>query len=96
MLGAQANNSSNYPAVLPKVWQVVGPLHANTLEIPIAWEQIEPHEGRFDFSWVDTLHRAGAAEQRPPRSAVVRRLQEHQRQLRARMGQDRTPAAFRG
>ena len=55
MLGAQANNSSNYPAVLPKVWQVVGPLHANTLEIPIAWEQIEPHEGRFDFSWVDTL-----------------------------------------
>lgn len=55
MLGAQANNSSNYPAVLPKVWQVVGPLHANTLEIPIAWEQIEPIEGHFDFSWVDTL-----------------------------------------
>ena len=23
MLGAQANNSSNYPAVLPKVWQAV-------------------------------------------------------------------------
>jgi len=55
MLGAQANNSSNYPAVLPKVWDVIGPLHANTLEIPIAWEQIEPQEGHFDFSWVDTL-----------------------------------------
>ncbi len=55
ILGAQANNSSNYPAVLPKVWPTVRALHANTLEIPVAWEQIEPVEGKFDFSWVDTL-----------------------------------------
>jgi len=55
ILGAQTNNSSNYPAMLPEVWQVIDQLHANTLEIPVAWEQIEPQEGRFDFSWVDTL-----------------------------------------
>ena len=55
MLGAQANNSSNYPAMLPEVWPVIDAMHANTLEIPIAWEQVEPVEGQFDFSFLDTL-----------------------------------------
>ncbi|MEI9926412.1 MAG: DUF5597 domain-containing protein [Sphingomonas sp.] len=55
MLGVQTNNSSNYPAMLPLVWPTVERLHANTLEIPVAWEQIEPREGRFDFSWLDAL-----------------------------------------
>src|SRR6185369_12721030 len=55
ILGGQANNSSNYPAMLPEVWPTIRALHANTLEIPVAWEQIEPVEGRFDFSWLDTL-----------------------------------------
>jgi len=55
ILGGQTNNSSNYPAMLPDVWQTVDALHANTVETPVAWEQIEPVEGRFDFSWVDAL-----------------------------------------
>ncbi len=55
VLGVQAHNSSNYPAALPKVWEAVRDAHANTLEIPVAWEQVEPAEGKFDFSWVDTL-----------------------------------------
>jgi beta-galactosidase GanA len=55
ILGGQAHNSSNYPAVLPQVWPTIHALHANTLEIPVAWEQIEPQEGKFDFSWLDTL-----------------------------------------
>jgi len=55
MLGVQANNAANYPSQLPKVWPAVKALHANTLEIPVAWEQIEPVEGKFDFSYVDVL-----------------------------------------
>lgn len=61
MLGVQANNSSNYPAMLPKVWPAVERVHANTLEIPVAWEQIEPTEGTFDFSYVDALVKQAVA-----------------------------------
>ena len=55
MLGAQANNSSSWPAALPEVWPAMKAMHVNTLEIPVGWEQVEPVEGQFDFSIVDTL-----------------------------------------
>ncbi|MDE1146184.1 MAG: DUF5597 domain-containing protein [Azospirillaceae bacterium] len=55
VLGAQANNSSNWPAMLPQVWPAVEQVQANTLFMPIAWQQIEAKEGQFDFSFLDTL-----------------------------------------
>ena len=55
MLGAQVNNSSGWPSVLPKVWPAMEFMHVNTVEIPIYWEQFEPEYGTFDYSVVDTL-----------------------------------------
>jgi beta-galactosidase GanA len=55
MLGAQVNNSSAWPAMLPKVWPAIEYLQANTVEMPVYWEQFEPRQGQFDSSVVDTL-----------------------------------------
>jgi hypothetical protein len=55
MLGAQAHNSSGWPAMLPKVWPAIEYLHANTLEIPIYWEQFEPKPGQFEYLVMDTI-----------------------------------------
>ena len=55
ILGGQAHNSSGWPALLPPLWDAIEKLNANTLEVPIYWEQIQPEQDRFDFSLVDTL-----------------------------------------
>jgi hypothetical protein len=59
MLGGQAHNSSGWPGMLPNVWVAIEAMHANTLEVPIYWEQIEAQQGKFDFSLVDTLLKQG-------------------------------------
>ena len=55
ILGGQVHNSSAWPSMMPKVWLAIEALHANTLEVPVYWEQIEPAPGKFDFSLIDTL-----------------------------------------
>jgi len=55
VLGAQVNNSSNYPQALEDVWPAIEVLKPNTVMVPVAWEQVEAREGEFDFSFVDTL-----------------------------------------
>lgn len=55
MLGAQINNSSSWASTLPEVWPALEDLHANTVEAPVYWEQMEPKQGSFDFANVDLL-----------------------------------------
>jgi hypothetical protein len=55
ILGGQINNSSSWPASLPEVWPLLEYMHANTVEAPVYWEQMEPKPGEFDFSTVDEL-----------------------------------------
>jgi len=55
-LGAQADNLSGQSASeSEKSFKVTQQIHGNTLEIPVYWEQIEPEEGKFDFTGVDAL-----------------------------------------
>ena len=55
ILGAQVNNSSNWPKALDKVWPAIEVIQPNTVMVPVAWEQVEAKEGTFDFSFVDVL-----------------------------------------
>ena len=48
ILGAQSHNSGAWPLTMPKVWAAIETIHANTLEVPISWEQFEPAPGKFD------------------------------------------------
>lgn len=54
MLGGELGNSSagteaQADAILPRL----SALHVNTVLMPVAWEQIEPTEGHFDFRLLD-------------------------------------------
>ncbi len=55
ILGGQIHNSSAWPSELPQVWQSMAALHANTMEAPVYWEQMEPQEGQFNFTNVNQL-----------------------------------------
>ena len=55
-LGGQARNSSGYnQSESETAFRAVKLLRGNMLEIPVYWEQIEPEEGRYEFSSVDSL-----------------------------------------
>lgn len=57
------SSSSSLQYMDEKVWPALRPLHMNTVILPVAWETIEPEEGKFDFSLPDGLIAAARREQ---------------------------------
>ncbi len=55
ILGAQVSNSSGWKEPLDRAWPWFKLLNANTAEVPIYWEAVEPDPGHFDFSSVDAV-----------------------------------------
>jgi beta-galactosidase GanA len=56
MLGGEVHNSSSSSVEhMKSVWAQLVAMHLNTVLLPVAWETIEPEEGKFDFTCVDGL-----------------------------------------
>lgn len=56
ILGGHVMNSSSFdPAGMQSVFERMKALHLNTLITPISWQAVEPEEGKFDFSLLDSL-----------------------------------------
>ncbi|MEJ1242048.1 DUF5597 domain-containing protein [Chryseolinea sp. T2] len=55
LLGAQLWNSSAWPYITDQFWLQLRSLNANTLEVPIYWQNIEPQPGQFNFKELDDL-----------------------------------------
>jgi hypothetical protein len=53
LAGELNNTAASDPAYLETVWPKLTRLNLNTVLVAIAWDWVEPEEGRFDFSLVD-------------------------------------------
>jgi beta-galactosidase GanA len=51
--GELGNSSAGTAAQADSILPAIAKMHVNTVLLPVAWEQIEPAEGSFDFSILD-------------------------------------------
>jgi beta-galactosidase GanA len=53
--GELGNSSASDMGYLRPLWSKFTDMHLNTLVAPVYWDLLEPREGQFDFSLVDSL-----------------------------------------
>jgi hypothetical protein len=88
--GELGNSSAGTAAQADSILPAIAKMHVNTVLMPVAWEQIEPAEGSFDFSILD--HWIDVAREQRLRLAVVWKLEERCFELRACLGEERHQA----
>jgi hypothetical protein len=55
LAGETGNSSASDLAYMNAIWSKVKAMHLNTLVVPVYWELVEPKEGEFDFTLVDSI-----------------------------------------
>jgi beta-galactosidase GanA len=53
--GELSNSAASSPAYMAPIWPRLRAMNLNTVLAPVSWQLIEPGEGRWDYSSVDTL-----------------------------------------
>jgi beta-galactosidase GanA len=53
--GELSNSSASDPNYLSALWPGLEAVGLNTVFAPVEWDQLEPHQGHFDFSVTDAL-----------------------------------------
>ena len=62
ILGGETHNSSfSNTAYMKPIWPKLAAMHLNTVLMPVAWENMEPQEGRYDFTLVDDMLKGARA-----------------------------------
>ncbi len=59
--GELSNSAASSEAYMAPHWARLRAMHLNTVLAPVSWELIEPEEGRFDWSSLDSMLRAARA-----------------------------------
>lgn len=53
--GELGNSSASSNAYMQQIWPKLAAMNLNTVLAPVYWELLEPEEGKFDFTLVDSL-----------------------------------------
>jgi hypothetical protein len=54
LAGELRNSNTSTPDYAKPIWPKLAAMHVNTVLSVVTWEQLEPQEGKFDFSLVDS------------------------------------------